>query len=79
MDTLDDTFALFFGNDDTIKQGCIDCGSENGLTILYTTESGTSVRVCQTCKARRVAAQRESEAREAARMAKWDAWNAMQE
>ena len=77
-DTLNDTFALFFGEPDSVNS-CTDCGSEKNLEVLYTTEAGTTVWVCQGCQAKRQADQKASEQREADRMAAWDAMNEWEE
>ena len=69
--SLDDTFALFFSEPDDGKK-CTDCGSEKNLEVLYTTEAGTTVWVCAACQAKRRAAQKASEQREAERMRIWD-------
>lgn len=77
--TLGDTFGKYFAEESTPERKCTDCGSKDDLSILYTTEAGTSTWVCNNCRARREAAQRESERREAQRVADWDAMDEWEE
>jgi hypothetical protein len=75
-DTLDSTFATFFSTEpDTDK--CTDCESQNGLTVLYTTEQGSSVKICPACKVKRAEESKARAARAQARIDEWawrDAW-----
>jgi len=71
MDTLDDTFARYFGNDDEPEpQECTDCGKAYGLTVLYTKENGNQVWICASCRIKRENEARERHEREAARVAR---------
>ena len=76
--TLDSTFSKYF-IEETPERKCTDCESKDNLSILYTTEAGNFTWVCKNCRARREAAQRESERREAQRMADWDAMDEWEE
>lgn len=74
MDSLDNTFSLFFGSDDEPEpKACTDCGSKDNLSILYTKENGNSVWICKSCKAKRDQARKTHEEKEAARIATWAA------
>ena len=69
MDTLDSTFALFFGGDDEPEvKACTDCGKEYGLSVLYTKENGNQVWVCESCRIKRDHEARERHEREAERV-----------
>jgi len=78
MDTLSDTFNLFFGGDDEPEtKACTDCDGTDNLTVLYTKESGNAVWICATCQARRDREAKERHEREAGRvrtMAARDEW-----
>ena len=70
MDSLDNTFSLFFGGDDEPEpKACTDCGTENDLVVLFTKENGNTVWICKSCKAKRDAARKAHEEQEAARIA----------
>jgi len=80
MDSLNQTLALFFGNDDEpTEKACTDCGATDNLKVLYTKENGNTVWVCTGCQAKRQAAQAASEKREADRIASWAAMDAWEE
>jgi recombinational DNA repair protein (RecF pathway) len=75
-DTLGSTFATFFGSEPESDK-CLDCGSKDDLTILYTTEDGDAVKTCADCKAEREKEAKASDVRNQARINEWtwrDAW-----
>jgi len=73
------TMSLFFGDDEQNKDKCTDCGTTDNLHLLYSSESGTSVWICSTCRARRAEVCKEQEAAELARFSAHEAFDEWEE
>lgn len=68
-DSLNSTFALFFGSDDDNNDGACECGSRDGLSVLYRNEvTGKPQMECGACRETRLAERERKSAAEAERI-----------
>jgi len=77
-DTLDSTFAKYFGDDEPGKKECTRCHTTEQLQVFYTSEFGKTTWICSPCNKEEQARQARSEREQAdmvarhAYMSRWE-------